>query len=265
MAEPGSSASRSRIEDSQGNGDEVDDDAKIALLASLLEPATFPMNEYVDALRDARGDVQTAAEAMLLPGIKRAGKRKAGTSLESWLGNKRGGKAGPVGHANESPRIGDRPVRREVSDVGHPVQKSPFKSLASDQQSPSKPPADAFSVLLRTPAPTIPAKVKAAPQPPVHLAFQTQIDAHELPLTLLRSPLSASFASALYLAMMQESEKWERNRWYLAGRWVESPHTMTSYSRGEGYGDPDFRETDSQVVKYFYSGSEQRKNAVSSP
>lgn len=34
--------------------------------------------------------------------------------------------------------------------------------------------------------------------------------------------------------MMDESETWERNRFYLAGKWVESPHTVCHYSRNGG-------------------------------
>ena len=75
---------------------------------------------------------------------------------------------------------------------------------------------------------------------------------------------------------MDESDKWERNRWYLAGKWVESPHTTTVYARkGGGYGERDEGEyaagetetsrserrqdgagQEGAQARYFYSGTE---------
>jgi hypothetical protein len=101
-------------------------------------------------------------------------------------------------------------------------------------------------------------RLRTGPQPAVLLSTQSAIDKHGLPLTILQSPLSAPFASALYLAMMAESEKWDRHRWYLAGKWVESPHTVTNYARkGGGHGDAEGLST------YYYSGSELSRPEVS--
>jgi hypothetical protein len=257
------------------NAGDVERDAQIALLASLLEPATFSIEEYVAALRTSSGDVQLAAEELLLPRVKSAGKRKAGTSLESWLGKKRGGKGRGANGPRDDEPVDDEPVARVDVDLKRSVhlaaEDEDSVKPARDQDNPAKPRVDAFSVLLDPSSqPQIP-KAKAAPQPAVRLATQAQIDSAGLPLTILTSPLSPSFASALYLTMMEESEKWERNRWYLAGRWVESSHTMTSYARGhggsgeEGTGDPDFSEAAKKQNegKYYYSGTEQKTSAVS--
>lgn len=249
---------------------DVERDAQIALLASLLEPATYSTEEYVAALRSSSGNLQLAAEELLLPRVKSAGKRKAGTSLESWLGKKRGGKPrGATGPRDDEPVVGvDVDLKRSVRSA---AEDEEYVKPARDLDNPAKPRVDAFSVLLDPSSqPQIP-KAKAAPQPAVRLATQAQIDSVGLPLTILTSPLSPSFASALYLTMMDESEKWERNRWYLAGRWVESPHTMTSYARGhggsgeEGTSDPDFSEAAKKQNegKYYYSGTEQKTSAVS--
>ncbi len=219
-------------------------DTKIALLASLLEPATFPISEYLEALAFAHGDVAKAAECLLLPRVKSNGKRKSGTSIESWLGRKRGKTINEVIEA------------QEIAADSRVNAKSPLKA---------KPSTDLLSVLRHT-SPTKPVKAKTLPQPALLLTSQASIDAQKLPVTLLQSPLSPSFASALYLALMEESEKWDRNRWYLAGKWVESPHTATVYARkGGGYGEQEARDDGSAEAaaaggegkpRYFYSGTE---------
>ena len=209
-----------------------DNDAKIALLASLLEPATYPISEYLEALTGAHGDVALAAEALLLPRIQSAGKRKAGSTLESWLGKKRGVATESV----EDNQASD--IEKNVAVSTSPSKGKPSSDLLAmfRQSSPSK------------------TKAKTIPQPALLLTSQAAIDRHKLPVTLAQSPLSPALASALYLAMMDESETWDRNRFYLAGKWVESPHTTTVYAReGGGYGE---RLGAEGQARYFYSGTE---------
>lgn len=268
------------------------DDAKIALLISVLEPASFPIDDYAEALRAANGNVQAAAEALLLPRVKSAGKRKAGSSLQQWLGKDRrgtadrgvGGADGGAGETNDNHVAGEhwpaetindpvptssdkaeggrelaRRKRRAISAVapGSSSESLPSPSRAAAPE--AKPPRkDAFALLRKSGANAGGStKPKAVPQPALRLATQQQLDAHDLPLTLLGSPLSPALASALYLAMMDEAEdKWERNRWYLAGRWVESPHTTHMYARhGQGYDN-------SPEARYFYSGTDLGKPPV---
>ena len=212
---------------------DIDTDTQLAILASLLEPASYSVEDLLDALTDAKGDVTRAAERLLLPRIKSSGKRKAGTSLESWLGRKNGKRV-------------EEPVTptKAVSPSKTAMPGSPMK----------KPAVDLLSVLQQPES----AKIRAGPLPAVLLSTQAAINKHGLPLTIHRSPLSPAFASALYLALMEESEKWERHRWFLAGKWVESPHTMTSYAR-EGAKEGD----DAGWAKYFYSGTHLKPPAVS--
>jgi hypothetical protein len=215
---------------SSGTEEVVDTDTKLALLASLLEPATFPGEAYIEALTEACGDVGRAAEALLLPRVKSSGKRKAGTSLESWLSKK---------------VVKDEIIKQE--------SKAEERSRQREHEAPGN-----LLSMLKQPITPPKTKPKAAPQPALNLTSQSAIDRHNLPLTLLGSPLSPSFASALYIAMMEESSSWERHQWYLAGRWVESPHLMSGYRReGGGFGDPEDK------AKYYYSGSELPKPNVS--
>jgi hypothetical protein len=232
--------------------DPEDNDTKIALLASLLDPVSFPLSEYLEALAAASGDVSLAAEALLLPRVK---KRRAGTSIGSWL--VKGGKR--VDQVENNSDEVEEPRRKTLN--GSPSKVKPAIDLLSalGQASPTKRP-----------------KVKSIPHPALLLTSQAAIDAHNLPVTLLQCPLCPSFASALYLALMEESEKWERNRWYLSGRWVESPHTTTVYARkGDWYGELEVDEHQEERAergadergkaevgysggkpRYFYSGNE---------
>jgi len=214
--------------------EEEDTDTKLAILASLLEPATYPFEDLLEALQGSDGNVGQAAEAILLPRVKSAGKRKAGTSLESWLGKKR------------APPVNDDPPKVTTS-------RKEGVNLSDHLKQPTE-------------------KPKSVPRPPIHLAFQSAIDAHDLPLSILRSPLSPSFASALYLAMMEESETWDRNRFYLAGKWVESPHTVCHYSRDPAAtgtteavekGEEVLDGKEGQKATYMWSGQEIAASRVS--
>ena len=222
--------------------EEEDTDTKLAILSSLLEPATYPLEELLDALQESHGDVGKAAELLLLPRVRGAGKRKAGTSLESWLGKKRA-PISPTVKTDTTTSLKAEPVKREgVNLLDH------LKQPTSE-------------------------RTKAIPRPPVHLPNQSAIDSHNIPLSILKSPLSPSFASALYLAMMEESETWERNRFYLAGKWVESPHTVCHYSRNPAAtGTTEAVEKGEEVLDgkegkkatYMWSGQEIAASRVSS-
>jgi hypothetical protein len=199
--------------------DDIDTDTKLAILASLLEPATYPLDELLEALQSSAGKISQAAEALLLPRVKGAGKRKAGTSLQSWLGKKRA--TDSTDH--DIPPATPPPVL--AKEVWNESKTGP-STVAGTSARPR--PVNLLDILKH---PTTPEKAKNLPRPPVILHNQSAIDNHSIPLTLLQSPLSPAFASALYLTMMEESVTWERNKFYLAGKWVESPHTVCHYSK----------------------------------
>ena len=227
-----------------------DQDALLAQLVGFLEPATYPIDELLSALDAASGDVARAAEELLTasPSVKR---RKLHRDLAGWLSQKP--RRSPV----ESPR------RRSIEKAQkHELDEATIDATPAAKSGSSA----AWDSLLRRDAP--PPKSKTTPQPPIRLATQAAIDAHSLPLTILQSPLTSSFASALYLSMMAESAKWDPNRFYLAGKWVESPHTTTSYKRPDAYEPHDIalhngavavtvtKEVPERDPKWYYSGTE---------
>ena len=69
----------------------------------------------------------------------------------------------------------------------------------------------------------------AAALPPLLLSRPEQIAQHT-PCSLHFGILPTALAERLYRVMLAESKAWERNRWYLADRHVESPHTTAFYS-----------------------------------
>jgi hypothetical protein len=224
--------------------EEEDTDTKLAILSSLLEPASYPLEQLLDALQEYNGDVGKAAEGILLPRVKGAGKRKAGTSLESWLGKKRV----PI---SPSGRLDTTTIKNETI----------------------APKKDGVNLLDHLKQPTT-ERTKAIPRPPVYLPNQSAIDSNNIPLSILKSPLSPSFASALYIAMMEESNTWDRNRFYLAGKWVESPHTVCHYSRNPAAtGTTEAVEKGEEVLDgkegkkatYMWSGQEIAASRVSPP
>ena len=68
--------------------------------------------------------------------------------------------------------------------------------------------------------------------PPLLLTRPEQVAKHT-PCSLHFNILPADLAERLYLRMLDESEKWERNRWWLNDRQVESPHTTAFYTSDE--------------------------------
>lgn len=233
-----------------------DRDGKIASLVALLEPAIYPIDDYIAALDAAGGDVGSAAERLLLGDVG-ASKRKADASLSSWLGQKVAKRKPTRTFTNE-----DEGPSLAGGQVWTPVDRK-TKTVPVDTKgtpAPDKTVRDAFE-LMRSSASTSSAKPgRSAPLPVLRLANQAAIDAHALPLTLLPSPLPAPLASALFLLMMHESEKWPQHKWYLAGKWVEAPHLATGYAmRGGGYGQKEGGEE----VAYWYSGMPLPKVPVS--
>ena len=142
----------------------------------------------------------------------------------------------------------------DLSDE-QPIAMATETPTTTPRQTPA--PLD-LSKLLR-PVSSVPARAaRNRPRPALLLTSQAAIDAHHLPLTVIPSPLPPTLASALYLTMVKESEEWTSHKWFLAGKWVESPHLMSGYARsGGGFGDPEHKS------KYYYSGMDVYKEKVS--
>ncbi|KGB78423.3 hypothetical protein CNBG_4261 [Cryptococcus deuterogattii R265] len=232
--------------------EELDTETKLVLLASLVHPLTLP-SQALEMLASVDGDVAKAAEKLLLPSPKASRKRKAGPSLQEWLGR-----------PGDNNRTVKAKGKQEDESTGRHLTMSAAGSskisgicIASIEENketdgtlseatPPRPVTNAFDILGRTPS--SPVKQKLGPQRPVCLSSQASIDSNSLPLTLIDQPLPPSLASALYLLMLEEAKCWGANRFFIAGKEAKSPHKTGFYRKeGGGYGGG----------KYYYAGVEQ--------
>ncbi|KAB5594386.1 hypothetical protein CTheo_2163 [Ceratobasidium theobromae] len=70
------------------------------------------------------------------------------------------------------------------------------------------------------------------------------------PLTMHPSVLPLELSCRLFHTMLKASEDWSRNKWWLADRVVESPHTTSFYARRGNETDYDWNE----AAQYWYAG-----------
>lgn len=201
-------------------------DGDLAALITLLEPTTFPFEDYAAALERSGGDIGRAAEMLLLG----EGSSRKETRLNDWF----------------------RPAKRAREDGGSKRTESTSQTTDRTDRAAS---ASQWANLLK---PQV--AVKPLPQrvPPIHLGTPEAIAASGLPLVVLDSPLSPTMAAALYHEMMAESPKWPKNKWYLAGRQVESNHQSTGYHQPRGNYGRDVG------VPYFYSSRKFETNVSDS-
>lgn len=102
------------------------------------------------------------------------------------------------------------------------------KTVASERKE-AKGLAKSINDVLRDAAASSLATVPSKSLPPLLLATPEQVRKH-VPCEFIRDILPPSLAASLFRQMLRESQTWERNRWYLADRQVESPHTTCFYS-----------------------------------
>ncbi|KAF8744571.1 2OG-Fe(II) oxygenase superfamily, partial [Rhizoctonia solani] len=84
---------------------------------------------------------------------------------------------------------------------------------------------------------------------PLTLTTPEMVSTHT-PLTMHPSILPLELSCRLYYAMLKASEGWTRNKWWLADRMVESPHTTSFYARHAEEDDYDWNE----AAQYWYAG-----------
>ncbi|KAF8610603.1 hypothetical protein BDV93DRAFT_430572 [Ceratobasidium sp. AG-I] len=122
-------------------------------------------------------------------------------------------------------------------------QSRPSSSRAATTTESAPPP---LLSVLRDDTPSI---RKAQRLAPLRLTTPALVSQHT-PLTIHSSILPMELSCRLYHAMIKASESWSRNKWWLADRLVESPHTTSFYARHGGEGDYDWNE----AAQYWYAG-----------
>ncbi|KAJ9097679.1 hypothetical protein QFC21_004716 [Naganishia friedmannii] len=222
-------------------------------LSNLLAPATYSRQQYLIALQKNGQDVQRAAEWLLLADVdvddleKRREGKVAGGGLKAWL-KPTVGCVGP--EQRFTTKSNTEYIALDTSDDsdderGLEILDASPHLLAKGQQKASPPPASkkrkttmsgaSFMAHLSTNHSTSSLPARRPAERAIQLRSnllpnEASITYTLLPtLTLHRSPLPAALASALFLQLMKETSSFERHEWFLAGRYVKSPHTSRYY------------------------------------
>ncbi|EFI28401.1 hypothetical protein CC1G_13935 [Coprinopsis cinerea okayama7 len=105
--------------------------------------------------------------------------------------------------------------------------------------------------ILRQPPESPSRKSTVVKQPPLTLATPAMIAKHT-PCTLHLSVLPPELACELFYTMLDLSKDWQRNKWWLFDRIVESPHKTHFFARRTNGLDGD--ESWQEAAQYWYNG-----------
>ncbi|KDQ11690.1 hypothetical protein BOTBODRAFT_177085 [Botryobasidium botryosum FD-172 SS1] len=228
-----------------------DTDFLLAALASLLpESSSVSQSSLLDALLEAEGDVYAAARVLSVtkreeraaqesnkPASDAAGgkKRKREGGLDDWLTQSKG-----PSKALQKPSSSRRaPIAEREQTLSLFVPGKPSSS--------SKETAPLLSILR---PPSSSSSKSAHRLPPLTLSTPALIADHT-PLTLHTSILPPELACRVYYTMLDEAKKWNRNKWWLVDRMVESPHKTSFYVRER----PEDKDEDwQQLARSWYNG-----------
>jgi 2OG-Fe(II) oxygenase superfamily len=218
-----------------------DTDTLIALVSSLLTGPVPDSAVILDALVQSDGDAHTAARMINSQrngtGKTPVKKRKRVGDLDDWL------KSSKSTHNDTD----SKPVASN-SKVG--LGPGPSKHA-----SPSKPVVNLMTVL-RQPPPA----VSSIPRlPPLTLSNPSLVAQHT-PCTLHLSVLPAELACRLFYDMKDASANWQKNKWWLFDKVVESPHRTSFYARSQN--GVDGREDWQEAAQYWYNGRKTEPPSV---
>ncbi|KAI0082762.1 hypothetical protein K474DRAFT_1584910 [Panus rudis PR-1116 ss-1] len=153
-------------------------------------------------------------------------------------------------------RTAKRPRPHTPQPVDNVLRRDPTGLTAKPNPTPV--PADVkpisreeFMSLLRPPN-SSDKKPKQEPEkyPPLTLATPELVAKHT-PCTLHLSILPPELASRLFWTMLDLSHDWQRNRWYLFDRLVESPHKTSFFIREQSTAQTDEMR---EAAKFWYNG-----------
>ena len=207
------------------------------------------------ALKRTDGDVTAAAELIAADDDERAAHQRKRANT-------------PSARASKKLRGNDKGSSQAA--LGSSSSHGP---LASSSAAPSAAPSSsrgvstrsAFDLLLQAPA-VSPTKNKGRRVP----AYETSADVSKATqglCTLVLDALPVELATTLFLHMIahsrgkvSDSHKWERNRWHLFDRTVESPHLTTFFAEASRSGGYDDGKSIEEAARYWYNGQERPSN-----
>lgn len=226
------------------NHHDGDTETLIALVSSLLDHV-IDHETILEALVVADGDVQRAAG--LLNGNERDNgvrkgeghKKRKKPNLDGWLKKAK---------ISSTERIDLTQEEETSSSTMEPKSKG-----HSHPKPPLKPPVDLMAVLRPPPSPDK-SKRKLKTLPPLMLTNPSMVAAHT-PCTLHLSVLPPELACQLFYTMIDASKQWQRNKWWLFDRVVESPHRTSFYARSKDDETGDERDAAEwqEAARYWYA------------
>lgn len=246
------------------NPSEADTDVLLAMLQSIIGE-DLPQDALLEALMNADGDVQRAANALrgegsssshvsniVRPSNTSARKRGA-TALDDWLTpsaavdkhiqKKPRSKAHKLAESTTHQDGGAAIIVADEEDEGRPIPRP------EPTRTPKKPKINLMDILKQPPA--SPRSTAASKLAPMTLGTPALIAKHT-PTTLHTTVLPPELACRLFYAMLDEAEAhWKRSRWYIGApvtryllsgsltakiltqvdKLVESPHLTSFYVR----------------------------------
>jgi len=232
---------------------ENDTETLLVMLSSLLPEShqNLDQESLLEALLEYEGNVGKAAAKLIseeLSPSSAAGsssssnksKRKRHAGLDSWLQKHPPTSKPPSKRVNS----GDRSARaRSVSIPADDYHRYPSPSGSSLKVKGTRKPNSTGNALagLKPPSASATPEVPAQ-RPPLTLGNPEMVAKHTA-CTLHPKVLPPELAVGLFETMLNEAEKWDRNRFWLFERAVESPHKSSFYVRDmsavAGYGQKD--------------------------
>lgn len=214
---------------------DTDTDTLLAMVLSLLEPPYPETAVVLDGLVQCDGDVQATADLIAVGHSKDdmaqgvAAKRKGcAADLTNWLS---------TGSTSSEVQPSTKKRDRKGASAIIPSRKVIIPA-SSSRGSPSKPSLnlmDPSGQILLSNKSTIPRL------PPLTLSNPTMVAQHT-PCTLHHAILPPKLACELFYFMLDLSHTWQRNKWWLFDRVVESPHRTSFFVRNRDTADDSWHE-----------------------
>ena len=221
---------------------EHDTETLLVMLSSLLPEShqNLDQESLLEALLECEGSVKEAAAKLISrPPSSTKNKRKRHAGLDGWLQKPPSLSKPPSKRVN----YGDGSARARSVSVPVDDHRCPSPSGPSLKVKGSGKPNSTGNALARLKPPSTSSTPEVPAQLPPLTLGNPEMVAKYTACTLHPQVLPPELAIRLFETMLDEAETWDRNRFWLFERAVESPHKNSFYVRDmsavAGYGQKD--------------------------
>ncbi|KAF8184893.1 hypothetical protein K438DRAFT_1837055 [Mycena galopus ATCC 62051] len=214
--------------------DAPDTETLLTIVETLLD-APHASEVILDALIEHEGNPEITAQYLNSKKKPSEKKRRRVDLLDGWLTKK------PKTHG---------PRSETVASTSRPTQRSHGQG--------AKPVVDLMTVLKQPPK-----TEQVVPRLPPLMLSTPALVAEHTPCTLHPSVLPPELACRLFYKMIDASREWDRNKWWLFDRLVESPHRTSFFARGATASDGGAKKSDGidgdssewqEAARFWYNG-----------